>query len=129
MIHKNRGNRRWIDKRKRRHKYNLCQRIWGDAKTFLDGILGKYDKGKIHDINHAEKTNGKVSQKGGQDNVSHVGSLGRFDNNYRHTDKKKVESCNDKYNYYATGEEEHDDLVDAIIENDWYGWDENYGGE
>jgi len=129
MIHKNRGNRRWVDKRKRRHKYNLCQRIWGDAKTFLDGILGKYDKSKIHDINHAEKTNGKVSQKGGQDNVSHVGSLGRFDNNYRHTDKKKVESCNDKYNYYATGEEEHDDLVDAIIENDWYGWYENYGDE
>lgn len=102
MIHKNRGNRRWMDKRKRRSKYNLCQRIWGDAMYFLDGILGKYDKGKIHDINHAEKTNGKVSQKGGQDNVSHVGSLGRFDNNYRHTDKKKVESCNDKIKDYES---------------------------
>ena len=43
MIHKNRGNRRWMDKRKRRSKYNLCQRIWGDAMYFLDGILGKYD--------------------------------------------------------------------------------------
>lgn len=129
MIHKNRGNRRWVDKRKRRHKYNLCQRIWGDAKTFLDGILGKYDKGKVYDINHAEKTNGKVSQKGGQDNVSHVGSLGRFDNNYSHSDKKKVESCNDKYKYYASGEEEHDDLIDSIIENDLYGWHENYGDE
>ena len=129
MIHKNRGNRRWMDKRKRRSKYNLCQRIWGDAKTFLDGVLGKYDKGKVHDINHAEKTNGKVSQKGGQDNVSHVGSLGRFDKNYSHSDKKKVESCNDKYKYYATGEEEHDDLIDSIIENDLYGWYENYGDE
>ena len=69
MIHKNRGNRRWMDKRKRRSKYNLCQRIWGDAMYFLDGILGKYDKGKIHDIDHAEKTNGKTSQKGGRDNI------------------------------------------------------------
>lgn len=113
MIHKNRGNRRWVDKRKRRNKYNLCQRIWGDAKTFLDGILGKYDKGKIHDINHAEKTNGKISQKGGQDNVSHVGSLGRFDNNYRHTDKKKVESCNDKIKGYESWFD--DDMYNAML--------------
>ena len=49
MIHKNRGNRRRVDKRKRRHKYNLVRKIWGDATTFLGGVLGKYDKGKIHD--------------------------------------------------------------------------------
>ena len=120
MIHKNRGNRRWIDKRKRRRKYNLVQRIWGDATTFLNGVLGKYDKGKIHDQEDYKKTNSKTASKG-------YVSGGKLGNNYCHTDKKKVESCNDKYNYYATGEEEHDDLVDAIIENDWYGRYENYG--
>lgn len=125
MIHKNRGNRRWVDKRKRRNKYNLCQRIWGDAMYFLDGILGKYDKGKVHDINHAEKTNGKVSQKGGQDNVSHVGSLGRFGNNYSHSDKKKVESCNDKVKDYEDGWAEIDAMIAADIES-YYDWmDEN----
>lgn len=119
---KNRGNRRWVDKRKRRSKYNLCQRIWGDATTFLGGILGKYDKGKLHSTCYGNKTNKRVASK--DYTTSH-----KLGNNYRHTDKKKVESCNDKYNYYATGEEEHDDLVDAIIENDWYGWYENCGGE
>ena len=114
MIHKNRGNRRWVDKRKRRHKYNLVQRIWGDATTFLNGVLGKYDKGKIHDQEDYKKTNSKTASK---DYVSG----GKLGNNYSHSDKKKVESCNDKYNYYATGEEEHDDLVDTIIENDFYG--------
>ena len=122
MIHKNRGNRRWVDKRKRRHKYNLVQKIWGDAMYFLDGILGKYDKGKIHDINHAEKTNGKVSQKGGQDNVSHVGSLGRFDNNYRHADKKKVECCNDKLRDYEDGWAEIDAMTVADVES-YYDWE------
>ena len=103
MIHKNRGNRRWVDKRKRRHKYNLVQKIWGDAMYFLDGILGKYDKGKIHDIDHAEKTNGKTSQKGGRDNVGYVGTLHRMDNNYSHSDKKKVEYPFYKYICGVTG--------------------------
>ena len=44
-----------------------------------------------------------------------------MDNNYSHSDKKKVESCNDKYKYYATGEQEHDELIDLILENDFYG--------
>lgn len=120
MIHKNRGNRRWIDKRKRRHKYNLVQRIWGDATTFLNGVLGKYDKGKIHDQEDYKKTNSKTASNG-------YVSGGKLGNNYRHTDKKKVESCNDKYKYYVTGEEGHNDLVDSIIENDYIGWYEKYG--
>ena len=117
MIHKNRGNRRWMDKRKRRSKYNLCQRIWGDATWFLDGILGKYDKGKIHDIDHAEKTNGKTSQKGGRDNVGCVGTLHRMDNNYSHSDKKKVESCNDKLKDYK----ESWSMITTDIES-YYDW-------
>ena len=121
MIHKNRGNRRWVDKRKRRSKYNLCQRIWGDATWFLDGILGKYDKGKIHDIDHAEKTNGKVSQKGGRDNIGYAGTPHRMGNNYSCSDKRKVECCNDKFEYYSSGEQEHDELIDLILENDFYG--------
>jgi len=127
MIHKNRGNRRWVDKRKRKNKYNLCQRICGDAMKWLGGILGKYDKGKIHSTDNWRKTNGKIAQKDCSHNTGYVGTLHRFDNNYSHADKKKVESCNDKYNYYATGEEERDDLVDLILENDCYGWHENHG--
>lgn len=114
MIHKNRGNRRWVDKRKRRHKYNLVQKIWGDATTFLDGILGKYDKGKIHDEENYKKTNNRVASK------DHMGSH-KMGNNYSHSDKKKVESCNDKLEYYSSGEQEHDELVDSILENDFYG--------
>ena len=122
MIHKNRGNRRWVDKRKRRSKYNLCQRIWGDAMYFLDGILGKYDKGKIHDINHAEKTNGKVAVKHGKDNVSRVGTLGRLGNNYSHSDKKKVECCNDKVKDYEDGWSEIDAMIADDIES-YYDWE------
>ena len=113
MIHKNRGNRRWMDKRKRRSKYNLCQRIWGDAMYFLDGILGKYDKGKIHDEENYKKTNNRVASK------DHMSSH-KMGNNYSHSDKKKIESCNDKLEYYSSGEEEHDELIDLILENDFH---------
>ncbi len=112
MIHKNRGNRRWVDKRKRRHKYNLAKRICDKIKD----VIGKYDKGHIYDLNSKYKNTESSYDDYYRDGISH-------------TDKKKIESCNDKYNYYATGEEEHDDLVDTIIENDWYGWYENYGDE
>ena len=98
MIHKNRGNRRWTDKRKRRHKYNLAKKICDSIK----GVLGKYDKGHIYDLNSKYK-NAESS----------------YDDYYRdcisHSDKKKVESCNDKLEYYSSGEQEHDELVDLII--------------
>ena len=116
MIHKNRGNRRWVDKRKRRHKYNLCQRICGDAMEWLGGILGKYDKGKIHSTDHWKKTNGKVAQKNCSHNTGYVGTLHRFDNNYSHSDKKKIESCNDKLKNYK--DESEWEKVDAIIGTD-----------
>lgn len=114
MIHKNRGNRRWIDKRKRRSKYNLVQKIWGDATTFLDGILGKYDKGKIHDEESYKKTNNRVASK------DHKGA-NRMGNNYSYSDKKKIESCNDKLEYYSSGKQEQDEFIDSILENDFYG--------
>ena len=109
MIHKNRGNRRWTDKRKRRHKYNLVQKIWGDATTFLDGILGKYDKGKIHDEENYKKTNNRVASK------DHKGA-NRMGNNYSYSDKKKVESCNYKLKNY---EDEYEwKLIDTMVAAD-----------
>ena len=110
MIHKNRGNRRWTDKRKRKHKYNLVQKIWGDATTFLDGILGKYDKGKIHDEESYKKTNNRVASK------DHKGS-NRMGNNYSHSDKKKIECCNDKLRDYEDGCGEIDAMVAIAIES------------
>lgn len=100
MIHKNRGNRRWMDKRKRRHKYNLARRICDSIK----GVLGKYDKGHIYDLNNKQEQYDDYYQ----DSISH-------------SDKKKVECCNDKLEYYSSGEQEHDELVDLILENDFYG--------
>ena len=100
MIHKNRGNRRWMDKRKRRHKYNLAKKICDSIK----GVLGKYDKGHIYDLNNKQKQYDDYYQDG-----------------ISHSDKKKVECCNDKLEYYSSGEQEHDELVDLILENDFYG--------
>lgn len=88
MIHKNRGNRRWTDKRKRRHKYNLAKKICDSIK----GVLGKYDKGHIYDLN--SKYGNKESS---------------YDDYYKdgisHSDKKKVECCNDKLNDWESGDE------------------------
>ena len=112
MIHKNRGNRRWINRRKRRHKYNLVQKIWGDATTFLDGILGKYDKGKIHDEENYKKTNSRVASK------DHIGSH-KMGNNYSHSDKRKVECCRDKFKDYEDGWAEIEAMIIADCE-DYY---------
>ena len=114
MIHKNRGNRRWVDKRKRRHKYNLVQKIWGDAETFINGILGMYDKGKIHDIQNYRKTNNKKASQDGM-------GCGRLGNNYSHSDKKKVECCNDKVKDYEDGWSEIDTMIADDIES-YYDW-------
>ena len=110
MIHKNRGNRRWVDKRKRRHKYNLVQKIWGDATTFLGGVLGKYDKGKIHDQEDYRKTNNRTASR------ECIGS-GRLGNNYSHSDKRKVECCKDKIKDYEDGWDEIDAMIIADCEN------------
>ena len=110
MIHKNRGNRRWMDKRKRRSKYNLCQRIWGDATTFLDGILGKYDKGKLHSTCYGNKTNKRVASN--DYTKSH-----RLGDNYRCSDKRKVECCRDKIKDYEDGCAEIDAIIIADIES------------
>ena len=112
MIHKNRGNRRWVDKRKRRSKYNLCQRIWGDATTFLGGILGKYDKGKLHSTCYGNKTNKRVASK--DYTTSH-----RLGNNYCCSDKRKVECCRDKFKDYEDGWAEIDTMIIADCE-DYY---------
>lgn len=112
MIHKNRGNRRWVDKRKRRSKYNLCQRIWGDATTFLGGILGKYDKGKLHSTCYGNKTNRRVASK--DYTTSH-----RLGNNYCCSDKRKIECCRDKIKDYKDGWAEIDAMIIADCE-DYY---------
>ena len=101
MIHKNRGNRRWTDKRKRRHKYNLAKKICDSIK----GVLGKYDKGHIYDLNYKYK------------NIESY-----YDDYYRdyisHTDKNKVESCNDKLKDYK----ESWAMVTSDIES-YYDWE------
>ncbi len=79
MIHKNRGNRRWVDKRKRKHKYNLAKRICDKIK----GVLGKYDKGHIYDLNSKYKNAESSYDDYYKDGISH-------------SDKKKIECCNYK---------------------------------
>ena len=109
-IRRSRGNRRRRDRLKSRRKYNLVQSIWGDAKTYLKGILGRYDKGKIHDIECGCKTNGKTAS---------VGNVGcdRLGNNYSHSDKKKVECCNSKLKDYDDGWHEIDAMIVADCED------------
>lgn len=103
MIHKNRGNRRWTDKRKRKHKYNLAKRICNKIK----GVLGKYDKGHIYDLNDKLTPN------------EHEHDYYR--NGTSHSDKKKVECCNDKVKDYEDGWAEIDAMVAADIES-YYDW-------
>lgn len=100
MIHKNRGNRRWTDKRKRKHKYNLAKRICNKIK----GVLGKYDKGHIYDLNTKQENYDDYYQ----DSISY-------------SDKKKVECCNDKVKDYEDGWLEIDAMVAADIES-YYDW-------
>ena len=102
MIHKNRGNRRWTDKRKRKHKYNLAKKICDSIK----GVLGKYDKGKIHDSCNFAKTNNRTASN------DYIGA-NRLGNNYSHSDKKKVESCNDKMRDYESWFDE--DMYNAML--------------
>lgn len=110
MIHKNRGNRRWMDKRKRKRKYNLAKTIYDKIK----GVIGKYDKGNIHDLNHNK-------EESNYDDFYHDG--------ISHSDKKKVGSCNDKVKDYTNGFDEIDAMVRADIESyaDW--WMEGYSDD
>ena len=103
MIHKNRGNRRWVDKRKRRHKYNLAKKICDSIK----GVLGKYDKGHIYDLND------KLTPSEHEHDY--------YRNGTSHSDKKKVECCNDKVKDYEDGWSEIDAMIAADIES-YYDW-------
>lgn len=105
MIHKNRGNRRWTDKRKRRHKYNLARKICDSIKN----VLGKYDKGHIYDLNNKQEDYDDYYQDG-----------------ISHSDKKKVESCNDRIKDYESWFD--DDMYNAMLA-DCEDYDEDYGDE
>lgn len=98
MIHKNRGNRRWMNKRKRKHKYNLAKKICNKIK----GVLGKYDKGHIYDLN--DKLTPSEHEYGYKDPISN-------------SDKKKVECCNDKVKDYEDGWAEIDSMIIADCED------------
>lgn len=100
MIHKNRGNRRWVDKRKRKHKYNLAKKICNKIK----GVLGKYDKGHIYDLN--DKLTPSEHEYGYEDPISN-------------SNKKKIESCAEKMQDYENGLDELDKIIAADIEA-WY---------
>ena len=101
MIHKNRGNRRWTDKRKRRSKYNLAKRICNKIKD----VIGKYDKGHIYDLNSKYKNTESYYDDYYRDCISH-------------SDKKKVESCNDKLKDYK----ESWAMITTDIES-YYDWE------
>ena len=98
MIHKNRGNRRWIDKRKRRYKYNLAKVLCDKTK----GVLGKYDKGHIYDIN---------SNKDERDYDDY------YQDGLSRSDKRKIESCNGKLKDYDEGWHEIDTMIIADCED------------
>ena len=66
-------------------KMKKCQRLWGDADKFFGGILGKYDKGKIHDHEDHRKTNSEWYGK----------------RNYKISDRRRSESIFDKLREYA----------------------------
>ena len=97
-IHKNRGNRRRRDKLKRKHKYNLAKVLCDKIK----GVLGKYDKGHIYDINSNR-------DEGDYDDY--------YQDGLSRSDKRKIESCNEKLKDYETGEDEIDAIVVADIES------------
>ena len=109
MIHHDRGNRRRTDRRKRKSKYNKTQSIWGDASTYLKGILGMYDKGKIHDTENHKKTNSRLAS---DDCVG----CGRRGNNYSHTDKRKVDRCNYGVKCYESGQDDFDTFDQATAD-------------
>lgn len=87
---KTRGDRRKKNYRKAIRKYKLCESIWGDAKEYNDGILGKYIDGKIHDHEEYRKTNSEWSGK----------------HNYKHGDKQRADSCEDMEREHMTNEED-----------------------
>ena len=84
-----RGKRRKDKYRKAIRKYKLCESIWGDAKAYNDGIIGKYIDGKIHNHEEYRKTNSEWSGK----------------HNYKHGDKQRVDSCEDMEREYITNED------------------------
>lgn len=84
-----RGKRRKDEYRKAIRKYKLCESIWGDAKEYNDGIIGKYIDGKIHDHEEYRKTNSEWSGK----------------HNYKHGDKRRADSCEDMEREYMTNED------------------------
>lgn len=87
---KTRGDRRKKNYSKAIRKYKLCESIWGDAKEYNDGILGKYIDGKIHDHEEYRKTNSEWSGK----------------HNYKHGDKQRADSCEDMEREHMTNEED-----------------------
>ena len=66
MIHKNRGNRRFIAKEKAKRKIRLIHEFYNDDDTSWI-IFGKYRKGKIHCSCPmcAAKTNSRLNKSGG----------------------------------------------------------------
>ena len=86
---KTRGDRRKKNYHKAIRKYKLCESIWGDAKEYNDGILGKYIDGKIHDHEEYRKTNSEWDGK----------------HNYKHGDKQRADSCEDMEREHMTNEE------------------------
>lgn len=96
MIHKNRGNRRWIRNKQIERKKHICDYKWNDGDTYY-AFPGMYDKGKIHDEGTVyEKTNQKPFRGRGHGKRAgaHCMPKGhRMGGNWRAADLRKIESA------------------------------------
>lgn len=79
--------RRKNDFHKAIRKMKLCEAIYHDSKYFLKGILGKFDKGKIHEHDDSRKTNSEWHGK----------------HNYKPSDKRRYDST--EYSLREGGDE------------------------
>ena len=83
MIHRHRGNRRWMTYRKAKRKARIVHEL---NDYWYYPHFGQYRKGKIHCScpRCAAKTNGKRPV-----NI-YYGTNGRFENNYKWSDRKRM---------------------------------------
>ena len=102
--------------RAQRKAYNL--RFFGRQSRLKNPRPLGSKKRKCHDTCNFAKTNNRTASK------DHIGA-DRLGNNYSHSDKKKVESCNDKLKDYNSQLDE----IDAMIIADCEDWDKTFENE
>lgn len=110
MIHKNRGNRRFVNKEKAKRKENIAINILG-LKTKDFGGLHALSKGKVHQP-YQEKTGGYLNRSNGPVDGTRPyrgGSIGRLavtnkrygKRNWKACDRRKTDSMLFQLSEYA----------------------------